>query len=154
MKTHCEHCNQEFEVDNDLEGQTAECTACGQDFVITKSKVTLKKSYPPVQRRENLQPSQSNTIKLCPACGEQVLAVAQKCKHCGTSFEALSNKKERKKYWNVIAYISIFCILIDILASFGDEKTSSVVVTASTAFWFVACCIVFFALILPKFFTK
>ena len=34
-----------------------------------------------------------NETKSCPACGEEILAVAKKCKHCGEELEGGSRKK-------------------------------------------------------------
>jgi len=61
----CAHCGQSFRMANNLLGEEIGCPSCGE-------AVTLP---PPQILRE--------TKCVCPACAEEILAAAVKCKHCG-----------------------------------------------------------------------
>ena len=74
MKISCPHCGQHFEVDKGFAGRSVECSSCGREFTITAPEPT----------------------KRCPMCGEEILAVAKKCKHCGEYLDD-SNQPVQKR---------------------------------------------------------
>ena len=74
--------------------------------------------------------------KLCPYCGEEILAVAKKCKHCGEWLDKEENVETRiepqyipernrafKKWWIVILVILAIVIGLFIVVSTNQSKT-------------------------------
>lgn len=93
MKISCPNCGQKYDADDSIVGQTAECGKCGEEFVVHDfSKLP---EYP-----KNTQPFIRET-KICPMCGETILAVAKKCRYCGTVFGDIQVKGE----YSHVAYI-------------------------------------------------
>lgn len=58
----CPQCGSVLEAEDDMIGMRLNCPSCSTEFSIAK---------PAKQMRE------------CPYCGEEILAKAKKCKHCG-----------------------------------------------------------------------
>ncbi len=85
MKTNCPHCGQHFEVEKELTGRSVECSSCGKPFTISAPEPT----------------------KRCPMCGEEILAVAKKCKHCGEYLDD-SNQPVQKKSRAVFILLGLF----------------------------------------------
>ena len=74
--------------------------------------------------------------KLCPYCGEEILAVAKKCKHCGEWLDKKENVETRiephyipekklafKKWWIVILIILVIVIGLFVVVSSHQNKT-------------------------------
>ncbi len=56
MKTICPHCQQHYELDAQYEGQNAECTTCGKEFVIENSSpLTSENLTVPETNRQSLR---------------------------------------------------------------------------------------------------
>lgn len=85
MKTNCPHCGQHFEVDEELAGRSVECSSCGKPFTISAPEPT----------------------KRCPMCGEEILAVAKKCRYCGEYLDD-SNRPVQKKSRAVFILFGLF----------------------------------------------
>lgn len=54
-----------------------------------------------------MQNTNDQPTKKCPKCGEEILKVAKKCKHCGANFEM-----ESCVSWVILAIVTIIVILI------------------------------------------
>jgi hypothetical protein len=76
-------------------------------------------------------------LKNCPYCGEEILATAKKCKHCGEwikeegatediselTQESTANQPYPNAVWMVwVCYFAMFFSIIDSIHSFGIEK--------------------------------
>lgn len=68
----CPNCEQPLEAPEEMLGQHINCPSCKADILVSHPHVW--QSTPP------LLPNQT---KPCPYCGESILSVAKKCKHCG-----------------------------------------------------------------------
>ncbi len=82
MFFNCPHCQTELKLPTDVAGpgEMIECPACGEDIRVPQSQPPTKK----ILTRKPTPPAHSSSTKPCPYCGESILAVAVKCKHCGS----------------------------------------------------------------------
>lgn len=79
----CPNCGQHLEVEDEHVGTRVDCPGCSKEFTV---EVPLAEADASRIR----QPSDSleREQKPCPFCGELILAVARKCKHCGEFLDA------------------------------------------------------------------
>ena len=96
MKIFCPHCGQGYEVAEKYLNQTICCQSCNQNFLVTDKK-------------------------RCPACGEEILAVAKKCRFCGENLEPQEEKPDNWPVWKIfVAMIVVVLIVIGGAFLFGD----------------------------------
>jgi len=97
-KFNCPHCNQKLEVPQDMLGQVIDCPTCNRKIQLLAAELPKPKPksadvLPPASSTPS-QPSPQGLkdSRPCPFCGETILSVAKKCKHCG---EFLDPKERR-----------------------------------------------------------
>lgn len=87
MTVTCPGCGWSAEVPDEkipAEGGKGTCPKC-------QVKFEVKKELKPVPEQPPASPrSESRDTKPCPLCGEEILAVAKKCKHCGSMLNELN----------------------------------------------------------------
>jgi len=117
----CPHCNQQLEIPDELLGRVVACPLCSGQMQIPANNVSVPAM--PVQSEPASQDEQS--VRQCPFCGEQIMATAIKCKHCGemlnqsTSAGKSKGGSTLKKVckWIMIVW-SIFC-LVNVISGLG-----------------------------------
>ena len=101
MDITCPSCKEILEVSEDLLGEIVECPACNNSIEIPKPTIPqtpakkifkpFKKNIPPSPNKPTASNEPAKT-KPCPLCGEDILSVAIKCKHCGSDLKAEADK--------------------------------------------------------------
>ena len=84
----CPHCAKAFRVDDSLAGKHAKCSGCGQRIEVPAPPLDFlpaDSSAPSSAATVPFIPTAVSTeeTRPCPYCGEPILCVAKKCKHCG-----------------------------------------------------------------------
>ncbi len=88
----CPHCSQTLEVPDELLGQTVECPSCNGSFQLPAPQPAAAPPprKKPIARTPPAASSGAGKTMPCPMCGEDILAVAKKCKHCGSMLDGSS----------------------------------------------------------------
>ena len=116
----CPNCKSQLKAPDEAAGRTAKCKKCGSPITIPRvaasnvdkpnpnamipsRQLEIKTSAPPPIVRGVLEPKKTlvptNPTTNCAFCGEEVLASAKKCKHCGEILDvALRAADEAKRF--------------------------------------------------------
>lgn len=96
----CPHCDQRVTVSDEFLGRSVDCPVC--EFRIDLSDTDVSHgsgrgspSAPASVLRHVPVTSPGRATRSCPFCGEEILSVARKCKHCGEFLDA-SLKPQRQ----------------------------------------------------------
>jgi hypothetical protein len=114
----CPHCQQSVETPNDILGQVIECPSCNRSIQLPDPQPKPKPRPQPVPQkiivtRRRTSSSTSSSSRACPFCGETILSVAIKCKHCGSDLTGTpSPKVQRSEALGIIALKWIFLIIM------------------------------------------
>jgi predicted RNA-binding Zn-ribbon protein involved in translation (DUF1610 family) len=92
MTFDCPECGKTLQVDESGAGRLVNCPECSKQICIpTPSTV-------PAEPQTESSPSSSPQLqKACPFCGESILAVAKKCKHCGEFLDGSNQTVQSSK---------------------------------------------------------
>ena len=79
----CSNCGQHITASTEYIGTEVTCPTCSHSFVAASTKGSVFETEPVVTAFQGSHPATQPTTKPCPMCGEKILVVAKKCKHCG-----------------------------------------------------------------------
>ena len=99
IKFSCSQCGRNYEVEDKYSGKSVRCKKCNNKITIptvvqvneqTQEYELADEDYVVTQSQSDNSKSPyglDNETKPCPYCGEEILEVAKKCKHCGEFLE-------------------------------------------------------------------
>ena len=89
----CQMCGEDIIVPESVSGKIQECPNCGCYIEVAGAEI-----LPVTSSKGQEQHSVSSATKNCPFCGEAILLVARKCKHCGEFLEEIYAKKTNNSH--------------------------------------------------------
>ena len=109
MKITCPHCNQNYDIDKTSIGKEADCTSCGNHFVI---QATVSK------------PLKSVELSHCPYCAGELVPGVKKCRHCGEWVNTSDKPKSSIIYFLMALFFGMIGVhnFYALQISYGVEK--------------------------------
>jgi predicted Zn finger-like uncharacterized protein len=86
MEIVCEHCNTRHYLSDEripLETKIGKCKQCSAPITVLGKKATVSIEPTPIQST----PPEPEATKNCDFCGEKILAIAKKCRYCGSMLD-------------------------------------------------------------------
>ncbi|MDD1606832.1 MAG: hypothetical protein LUP96_09105, partial [Methylococcaceae bacterium] len=86
MEIVCKNCNTSHYLSDDripLETKTGKCKQCSAPITVVGKNATVSIEPTPIQST----PPEPEATKNCDFCGEKILAIAKKCRHCGSMLD-------------------------------------------------------------------
>lgn len=106
----CPHCGNHLRAQPEWSGRTAICKSCKGRFVIpappSPEESEVHTEAPAAQSSEPPE-EKLRSEKACPFCGESILAIARKCKHCGEFLDDSQKKPGKAIFKASSAFIGL-----------------------------------------------
>ena len=144
----CPTCSQQLEVPEEFLGQVVECPACDQSIQLpitqptpaaqapSKKKIIFRNPSKRAARSSGTTSSQHAKTKACPFCGDRILAVAVKCKHCGSHLKGTrkartgappkQRTRSKAKGCGCLALVVLGIIIFSSVSDCAGPSTSSI----------------------------
>ncbi len=102
-------CGRNLKAKDEAAGKTGKCPACGNPVSFPRlddgfddflSELPISNDGGSETAEPDDLPAEPAATKTCSLCGEEILAVAKKCKHCGEFLDQSLRQSRDKPKWN------------------------------------------------------